>query len=184
GWPSTPEIPFSVARKRALGTGDMAAIARAGAAECLRSGITTVGDASFSGAAATACADLGLRAVVYIEVFGAGTEHIQSRFEVHRDRIQAALSDRVRLGISPHSVYSASLELWTASAGLGLPMMTHFAESEAEVEWVQHRTGPFAGVLQAQPANSIRLLAGHGLLGPALVAAHAVHLDPEERDLL
>ena len=34
----------------------MEAIARLGALECLRSGITTVGDCSFSGAAATACA--------------------------------------------------------------------------------------------------------------------------------
>ena len=48
----------------------MEAIARLGAAECLRSGITTVGDLAFSGASAHACAELGLRAIVYLEVFG------------------------------------------------------------------------------------------------------------------
>jgi cytosine/adenosine deaminase-related metal-dependent hydrolase len=184
GLPFAPWIALHIARKNELEIADMEAIARAGAVECLRSGVTTVGDASYSGAAATACAELGLRATVYIEVFGEGTEHVEARFRAHSERIQGALSDRVRLGISPHSVYSASVELWAAAAELGLPMMTHFAESEAEAEWVRDRTGPFAAVLQAQPVNSIRLLAQHGLLGPRLVAAHAVHLDDEERELL
>jgi len=180
-----PWIGLHIARKGELAIDDMQAIARVGAAECLRSGITTVGDASYSGAAATACAELGLRATVYLEVFGAGTDQIASRFEANRDRVSDALSERVRLGISPHSVYSASPELWAAAADLGLPMMTHFAESEAEVDWVRHRSGPFAEVLPDQfPAGSIRLLAEHGLLGPQLVAAHAVHLADEELELL
>ena len=37
---------------------------------CLESGITTVADASFSGAAAPACDELGLRAIVCLEIFG------------------------------------------------------------------------------------------------------------------
>ena len=184
GLPFAPWIGLHIVRKNELGLDDMEAIARAGAVECLRSGITTVADGSYSGAAATACAELGLRAVVYIEVFGAGTEQITTRFQAHRDRILPALSDRVNLGISPHSVYSASPELWAAAGELGVPMMTHFAESEAEVEWVRHRTGPFAELLEAQPVNSIRLLAEQDLLGPRLIAAHAVHLDPEEQELL
>ncbi len=184
GLPFAPWIALHITRKQELRLHDMEAIARAGAVECLHSGITTIGDASYSGAAATACAELGLRAIVHIEVFGAGTEQVTTRFQAHRDRIRPALSDRVRLGISPHSVYSASPELWAAAAELGLPMMTHFAESEAEVEWVRHRTGTFAEVLEAQPVNSIRVLADLGLLGPSLIAAHAVHLDAEEQELL
>ncbi len=185
GEPFAPWIATHIERKDRIGLPEMEAIARLGAAECLASGITTVGDASYSGAAATACAELGLRAIVYLEVFGAGTEQLTTRFETHRDRVADALSDRVRLGISPHSVFSASVELWEAAAGLGLPMMTHFSESEAEVEWVRSRTGPFADVLpHAIGPNSIRILAGRGLLGPRLVAAHCVHLDPEEIELL
>src|SRR5207244_3221804 len=102
-----PWLGLHIERKRRIGFEDMEAIARLGAAQCLASGITTVADASFSGAAAPACAELGLRAVVYIEVFGAGTEQMEARFETHRDRIADSLSDRVRLGISPHSVFSA-----------------------------------------------------------------------------
>jgi cytosine/adenosine deaminase-related metal-dependent hydrolase len=178
-----PWIMLHVERKTRLSLDQMEDIARAGAAECLRSGITTVGDASFKGATATACDELGLRAIVYLEVFGAGTEQLQTRFEANRDRIADSLSDRVRLGISPHSPYLASLELWEAAAALDLPMATHFAETAAEAEWVNHRTGSFAPPFDVGP-NSIRLLAEHGFLTDRLVAAHCVHVEPAEIELL
>jgi cytosine/adenosine deaminase-related metal-dependent hydrolase len=184
GLPFSPWIALHIERKARIGVPELEAIARLGALECLASGITTVGDASFSGAAATACDELGLRGIVYLEVFGAGTEHISTRFAANRDRIAGSLSDRVRLGVSPHTVFTASLELWEAAASLGVPMMTHFSESEGEVEWVQHRTGPFAPVLKDVGPNSIRLLAERGLLSSRLVAAHGVHLDEEETALL
>ena len=173
-------LAVHVQRKARLDLDEMTAIARLGAADCLRSGITTVGDASYSGAAATACDELGLRAIVYVEVFGAGTEQIAERFEAHRERVAASLSDRVRIGISPHTVFTASLELWRAALGLGLPAMTHFAETELEVEWVRSGRGPLADV----PVTSIRKLAEQGLLVDRLVAAHCVHLDGEEIRLL
>jgi 5-methylthioadenosine/S-adenosylhomocysteine deaminase len=185
GRPFAPWIATHVERKARIGIPEMEAIARLGAAECLASGITTVGDASYSGAAAVACAELGLRAIVYIEVFGADTTQIVTRFEAHRDRISPALSDRVQLGISPHSLYSASLELWEAAAALGLPMATHLAESEAETEWLRHRRGPFEPVLgDTIEPGSVQLLAERGLLGSRLVAAHCVKLDDEEIGLL
>ena len=56
GLPFGPWLMLHIERKRQLGVEEMEAIARLGALECLRSGITTVGDASFRGAAATACA--------------------------------------------------------------------------------------------------------------------------------
>src|SRR2546425_4725176 len=67
-------IALHVERKGRIGWDEFLAIARLGAAECLASGITTVGDCSYSGAAASACDELGLRAIVYLEVFGADPE--------------------------------------------------------------------------------------------------------------
>lgn len=180
GQPFDEWLVLHTHRKARIGWDEFVAIARVGAADCLRSGITTVGDASYSGAAATACAELGLRAIVYVEVFGPGTAHIAERFEAHRDRVADALSDRVRIGISPHSVYSASLELWEAAVELGLPLMTHFAETEAEVEWTRTGRGP----LPSLRPSSIRELAERGLLCERLIAAHCVHLDEEEIGLL
>jgi cytosine/adenosine deaminase-related metal-dependent hydrolase len=183
-----PWILLHVERKARLELEHMEAIAQLGAAQCLASGITTVGDASFSGAAAPACASLGLRAIVYLEVFGRGPEPIAGRFQETRERITDALGDEVRLGISPHAPYTCSAELYAACLELELPVATHFAESEAEQEWLAFGTGawePFADML-AEPTgeSGIRHLARHGALSGSVTAAHCVMVDDDEIELL
>ena len=183
-----PWIELHTARKGRIGWDEFVAIARLGAAECLRSGITTVGDASFSGAAAPACAELGLRAIVYLEVFGRGLEQLETRFEGNRARIEGALSDRVRLGISPHAPYTVSADLYAACSALGLPLTTHLAESQAEQDWLRFGAGSwqaFADILPPPPGTTgIRLLAERGLLHSNVLAAHCVKVDAEEVALL
>jgi 5-methylthioadenosine/S-adenosylhomocysteine deaminase len=181
----SPWIETHIERKARIGIPEMKAIARLGAAECLASGITTVGDCSYSGAAATACAELGLGAIVYIEVFSPdGTvEQMESRFRVHRERIEPALSDRVRVGISPHSLYTAMLDLWREAASLGLPMATHLEESEGEHEWLRSGAGPWAGH-EPFARTSLERLAEEGLLTKRLTAAHCVWVDDREIALL
>jgi 5-methylthioadenosine/S-adenosylhomocysteine deaminase len=173
-------LGIHIERKARLSLGEMEAIARLGAAECLASGITTVGDLSYSGAAATACAELGLRAIVYLEVFGPGIEQMETRFAANRDRVAGAFSDLVRPGISPHTPYTAPLELWREAVATGLPVATHLAETEAEAEWARSRRGPIDGI----PSTSIRELAANSLLSSRVAAGHCVHLDPGELELL
>jgi cytosine/adenosine deaminase-related metal-dependent hydrolase len=175
-------------RKARLDEDGPLAIARLGAAESLRSGITTVADASFSGASAPACDELGLRAIVHLEIFGREPGAIAERFEPMRAAIADSLSDRVRLGISPHAPYTVSAELYRACLDLGLPVTTHLAESEAEDEWLRFGTGSWvehAALLVEPPGESgIRLLARNGLLDRRIVAAHCVRVDDEEIELL
>ena len=143
GLPFAPWIGLHVRRKSELELADMEAIARVGAADCLRSGITTVGDASFSGAAATACAELGLRAIVYLEVFG-GAEAVAERFEPMRERLDGTLPATVRLGVSPHAPYTCTPELYEACLALGLPVTTHLSESAHEAAYVRDGSGPWS----------------------------------------
>jgi cytosine/adenosine deaminase-related metal-dependent hydrolase len=180
----TPWITIHVERKARIGIPEMEAIARLGAAECLASGVTTIGDCSYSGATATACDELGLRAIVYIEVFSQGGPTIQmdTRYRAHRERIEGALSDRVQIGISPHSLYTASVELWEEAAALGLPMATHLEESEAERQWLHEGSGPFAEYPLVR--TSLVELAERGLLTGRLTAAHCVYVDEDETALL
>jgi 5-methylthioadenosine/S-adenosylhomocysteine deaminase len=189
GLPFAPWILIHVERKARIGDDDMEAIARLGAAECLASGITTVGDCSFSGASAAACAALGLRAVIYLEVFGTTAEQLETRFEQNRSRFSDAFSDSVRLGVSPHAPYTASAELYAACLDLGLPLATHLSESPDEDLWMRSGEGPWKeiaeGVLPPPPGTSgIRLLAERGLLRQGTVAAHCVTVDDEEVALL
>jgi len=183
-----PWLDTHIRRKRQIGLPEMEAIARLGAAQCLASGIGTVGDASFSGAAATACAELGLRAIVYLEVFGRGTDEIGERFEVARDRLDGTLPDEVRLGISPHAPYTCSTELYAACFELGLPLATHLAESADEQAWLRGEGGGWEqyAELLVPPLGTtgIRSLAANGLLDERVVGAHCVHVDDEEIALL
>ena len=55
-------ITLHIERKGRIGWNEFVDIARLGVSQCLASGVTTVGDCSYSGAAAAACAELGLRA--------------------------------------------------------------------------------------------------------------------------
>ena len=181
-------IGLHVQRKQRIDLADMEAIARAGVLNCLRSGITTVGDCSFSGAAATACAELGLRGTIYLEVFGTTDDPIRDRFEPTRERIADALSQDVRLGVSPHAPYTCTVELYRACAELGLPIATHLAESESETEFLRTGGGAwesFAEMLVPPPGTTgIRALAESGLLDSNVVAAHCVKADEEEIALL
>jgi cytosine/adenosine deaminase-related metal-dependent hydrolase len=183
-----PWILIHIERKARIGLPEMEAIARLGAAQCLRSGITTVGDCSFSGAAATACSDLGLRAIVYLEVFGTGPEQLDGRFAENRARLEDGLPDHVGLGISPHAPYTCSPELYAACLELGLPLATHLNESADELEWLARGEGPWkplAGELPPPLGESgIRALARHGVLSSRLLAAHCVKVDTEEIALL
>lgn len=182
-----PWIGLHVTRKGKLDLDAMTDIARAGAAECLRSGVTTVGDASFSGAAATACAELGLRGIVHLEVFG-GPDALETMFEPTRARVADALSERVVLGISPHAPYTVRFELYAACLELGLPIATHFSESEDEAQYLRDGSGAWAGLagLLVPPigTSGIRALAERGLLSPRMLAAHCVTVDEEEIGLL
>ncbi len=181
-------IGLHVERKQRIELEDMEAIARLGALNCLRSGITAVGDCSFSGAAATACAELGLRGTIYLEVFGTTREPIRERFEPMRERIASSLSDHVRLGVSPHAPYTCSVELYRACSELELPIATHLAESDDETEFLRTGRGgweSFAHMLVPPPGTTgIRALADAGLLSSNVVAAHCVKADAEEIALL
>ena len=187
GLPFSSWIGLHVSRKSLLDLDEMRAIATDGAHQCLRSGITTVGDCSFVGAAAEAAAETGLRAVVYLEVFGRAASALV-RFEELRERVGPALSDRVRLGVSPHAPYTCTRELYEACAGLGLPVATHLAESVSERLYLLDGSGDwsaFAELLVPPPGTTgIRLLAEAGLLAPTLLAAHCVDVDHEEIALL
>jgi 5-methylthioadenosine/S-adenosylhomocysteine deaminase len=181
-----PWIGLHVERKAKLSLEEMDDIARVGAAACLTSGITAVGDASFSGSAALACAELGLRGTVFLEVFGPDATALE-RFEEVRARVEPALTDRMRIGVSPHAPYTCGPDLYRACAALGVPVATHLNESDDELAYLRAGEGPWSTFdLLVEPLgeSGIRALAREGLLGGGVLAAHCVRVDEEEIALL
>ena len=181
-------ITLHIQRKARIGWDEYVDVAKFGAAQCLASGVTTVGDCSYSGATAVACAELGLRATVYLEVFGFDPAQALERFARIRAHVGDAFSAHVRPGVSPHAPYSVSIEVYEACAELGLPIATHISESRAEIEYLLTGGGTWGGykdLLISSPGKTgTHLLAEHDLLGPNVVAAHCVVLDESEIGLL
>ena len=180
-----PWIRLHIERKVRLEWPDHMAVARLGAAECLRSGVTTIADASYSGAAAVAAGELGLSGIVYLEVFGSDP----ARAEELRERLAALERERgelVSLGVSPHAPYSVSPALYAAVYALGRPVATHVAESDDELDYLLRGEGPIAAVSEVDPpgTTSVRHLAAESLLGAHVVAAHCVKVDAAEIALL
>jgi 5-methylthioadenosine/S-adenosylhomocysteine deaminase len=179
-----PWINAHITRKALLDFEDMLALARAGALESLASGVTTCADYSFSGAAALAAAEAGLRAIVYLEVFGGDAADAERQFTEKRARVSEA--PLVTIGVSPHAPYSCSLDVFRYCLGLGIPVGTHLAESPNETEWLLHGAGPLRALESVYPPPSGRrpVATLEPVLGPDLLCAHCVELEEAEIALL
>lgn len=196
-------LPFSgwladhVARRPRLAPGDAEAAAALGALLCLQSGVGTVADASYSGAAVAAASQAGLRAIVHLEAFGGPDSDVEGVVTALRERLAGVVNTTaplVRLGVSPHSPYSVAPAVFAAldafAQSEGMTVMTHVAESPAELEAVADGTGPIADALrsltriEATGQHPIELLAGGGLLHPGVILVHAVHVNAAQIALI
>jgi len=184
GAPFASWIATHIERKGRLSFDDTLSIARWGAVASLRSGITTTADYSYSGAAARAAADTGLRATVFLEVFGSDSDVAASRYAAAR--ASAVETPLVRLGISPHAPYTCSLDVYRWCLSLGIPVGTHLAETAAENAWLEHGTGTWASLPAPPVAPTGRRAVAtlEPVLGPELLCAHCVEVDEDEIALL
>lgn len=159
-----PWIEDHIRRKAATGAEDSLEQARAGAAACLRAGVTTIADCAYSGSVAMAAAEAGLRAIVYIEAFSDWTD-LRARTETRIDA--TTTTELVQPGISPHAPFTVTLADYGMLVGLarerGIPVATHLLESDRE---------------------TLHLEAFADVLGPDTVAIHLVFADPSDIELL
>ncbi len=193
--------------------GEWQASARLGARQVALSGTSCIADASYSGAAATAAAEVGLRAVVGLELFGVNSDEAEAAWQCWTDRaadfekragrcLKNAINlGLVRLTVAPHAPYSVCPTLWRRASRWAesrhLPVLVHLAESMQECEWIAGSEPEMDKFLTAITPGEIRPLEwkGHGLsptrhldrhdlLTPATLAAHCVQLDDDDIGLL
>jgi 5-methylthioadenosine/S-adenosylhomocysteine deaminase len=169
--------------------------ARLGVLEGLASGVTTYADTSASGVPLDALVDCGARGIVYQEVFGPDAAQREGAMEGLRARV-AALRGRatplVRVGVSPHAVYSVHEELLLDACawalGEGLPIAMHVSESAAEIAFLREGEGPFAEFLrgrgipvQRRAHSPVHLLAELGIAATAQpLLIHGVRFDESD----
>ena len=167
----------------------------------LRSGITSVADIVTDPAGVLPpTARSGIGGVSYIEVV---FEDARSWSESGRarllERLGAGPAGRA-LGVSPHTPYTVASAVYADCVAIardkGLRLHPHIAESPAENEFVLTGTGPFAETMTrfgkamelirdgGSGLSPVQFLDKLGVLGSDMHAAHCVHCDPADRDVL
>jgi cytosine/adenosine deaminase-related metal-dependent hydrolase len=186
---------LTVARNELMSAEDRYASAAWGAVEAARAGVTCVGDAS-EGAAPVmrALREVGLRGVVYQEVFGPDPRDAREKLDGLRRKVEGARAGEnglVALGVSPHAPYSVSAPLLGLVADYALaenlPVMIHAAESAAEEEFLRAGAGPFADGLRLRGiewdvpgVSPIQHLADCGALRARPLLAHCIRTDARD----
>jgi 5-methylthioadenosine/S-adenosylhomocysteine deaminase len=149
----------------------------------LRGGITCFNDMYFfPQAAAEAAHRAGIRAALGITVFefpsayGSDAEdYLRKGLETREQWLDAPLISFCLAPHAPYTVADRTFERVATLAGqLDLPIHIHIHETADEI----------AGSLKEHGVRPLQRLARLGLLGPGLIAVHAVHLEPGEIALL
>ena len=121
----------------------------AGIRECQRCGTTLVGDIAANGQSWAALANTAMRAVVFWEAIGISQTRADQAHEAFRTWLDTiAPTVHCRPGVSPHAPYSVRASSFGQLAKFALPMTTHLAETRAEIDLIERRTGPFVNFLQ------------------------------------
>jgi 5-methylthioadenosine/S-adenosylhomocysteine deaminase len=153
------------------------------AAEMLKGGITCASDMYFyPDAAARAFEQAGMRALLGLPVldfptpYAADPDAYLSKGLAARDAFRH--SPRLAFAMAPHAPYTVSDATWDKvlmyAHQLDLPIHTHLAETQSEVDDALAATG------ETPLARLDRL----GATGPSFIGVHAVHLSLGDIDLL
>jgi 5-methylthioadenosine/S-adenosylhomocysteine deaminase len=153
------------------------------AAEMLKGGITCANDMYFyPDAAAHAYEAAGMRALIGMPVLDFPTPYA-SDADVYLAKGFAARdafkhSPRLAFALAPHAPYTVGDETWRKivmyARQLDLPIHTHIAETQTEVDDARASTGE----------SPVLRLDRLGATGPSFIGIHAVHLQPPDIETL
>jgi cytosine/adenosine deaminase-related metal-dependent hydrolase len=145
----------------------------AGLDECLRCGVTTLGDIVQPDANVVRTRRVrttaGLNVVAFLELIAPTADRVAAALELAKSHLDVVRTRRVRdvdvAGLGPHAPYSVHPELLDAvvelSATQAVPVTMHLAESREELEWLREGTGPLRTLLDELGAAN-----GRGLTAP------------------
>lgn len=182
----------------ARGTADPSAVGSRtmGAIRQLEStGTAAVGDVSSALGHVALLEASGLTAVVFYELLGWDPEGAPELLALADERLEAVRgTGKTQVRLAAHAPHSVSPALLRGLVARGGPAAIHLAESEAETHFLASGDGPWAeflarrglgGVAFSPPGMSpVRHVDSLGALRPGLLAAHCVHTDRGDWELL
>ncbi len=125
-----------------------------------------------------AAEEMGIRAAIGVSLMDRlGAEQIARDLEFLASWKSPA-AGRIELVVAPHAVYTAGPELLQrcaqAARDNGQRLTLHVSETRREVE----------DCIKTYGMSPVRWLDKLGVLGPNVIAAHCVHVDPEEMQIM
>ncbi|MBN1276947.1 MAG: amidohydrolase [Deltaproteobacteria bacterium] len=155
-----------------------------GCLEMISSGTTCLADGYFfQDSTVQAVHESGLRALIaqgVIDFPAPGVDDPRKNLETAQKFIEKwiGFSDLITPGIFCHSPVTCSRQTLTGafkiSKDFGLPLQIHLSETSEEVNEIMKQEG----------VRPVHYLDRIGLLDSSLIAAHSIHLDPEEMEIL
>lgn len=179
---------------------ELAEFAVSGATEGARAGVTTFGDIGWMGGIGLqALRRVGLRGIVFQEPsFSPDERNAQEHFvelEKTINELSKSTTSKVRVGISPHTPYTVSGQLFKRiaeySIAEGHPVSIHLAESAEENRMMMTGESFFKGFLDregltwnAPGTSATAFLRETGILKVRPLFAHCVHLSDDDVAML
>lgn len=153
-----------------------------GLAEMILGGTTGFADMYFfMDEVARAVEEAGLRALLSYGIVAPTSDRIEpeiKKAETFAREWDGAAGGRIRAALSPHAPYTCPPEVWRRVAALArelrVPIHTHLAETETEVERIRGETG-------RSPTEWLEEL---GAFSVPLIAAHCVHVLEKDIEIL
>ncbi len=179
-----------------VGAVDPAGATAAGIVQCLRFGVTTVGDITSQPAMTRpilAQSPVGGVSFGEVRAMGQRRTFLEPRLASSIEKIEG-----IEAGISPHAPYSIEMggyvRCLAAAREGGLPLATHLAETPDEAMFLADHAGPFKELWDFLAAwddgvpefsgGPIRFASAIGLLDYPTLLAHVNYCDDSELDLL
>ncbi len=175
------------------------AATQAGIDQCLKFGVTAVGDITrHPHLTRPLLQDAGLMGTSYGEIIAAAKLHDQLESKIASATEPGPPSAFLRPGLSPHAPYTVEAAAYQRCLEISqqgnFPLATHLAESPFEAEFLAHHTGPFRDLWRSIglwdpppttfPGGPIRLAHSLGLLCFPTLLAHVNYCDDDELALL
>lgn len=153
-----------------------------GLVEMIRSGTTAFADMYFFlEEVAEAVEKAGVRALLSYGIIAPTANRIEpelKKAEAFAREWDGKAEGRIRAALSPHAPYTCGPEVWKKAVSLArelrIPLHTHLAETEEEVERFRAQTG----------RSPVEWLEELGVLGVPVLAAHCVHLSEKDIEIL
>lgn len=178
---------------------DFVASVENGVRQCVETGTTTVADITNGGYSFEVLKNSRIRKIVYTEIINFDPAKATDLISDAEDKLDKVNQDSLMCkGVSPHAPYTVSYDLYKACSRLAklknIPLCTHIAETEDEVEFLSKGKGVLIDFLKdfrmlpdnwkAPGLTPVKYLKGCGILENRPLLVHCNYLSDDEIQII